>query len=162
MGSSKTYLRIKLLAQNTDYRSELTAVLRSPHVDARYRLNEFNITRQFKKCQVVGNLDEQLQLSTNQTLSAELNSKLSKNLMKHKRKVYSISPAHHWHNFLNRHNSNVLHGHPQDDSGCRFCSEDEESTFHIMACCLRFVRQRCEHFGIEPLSHPLSRSKPRH
>ena len=85
----------------------------------------------------------------------KLDQKLSKDLMKYRRKSYSrmvqLITGHNW---LRRHNSIVKNNFPAEDSGCRFCDEDEESSFHILAKCPMFAAQRREWFHTVEMSHP--------
>jgi ribonuclease HI len=57
------------------------------------------------------------------------------------------------HNFLKRHSSLV---NKTTDKECRFCLEDEETTFHVMAECPAFARIRLNELGAITLSEPLS------
>ena len=51
------------------------------------------------------------------------------------------------HNFLNRHNAIVELGEADPEmSACRFCHQDEESSFHILAECDMFTRLRRDIF----------------
>ena len=88
------------------------------------------------------------------------NPKLSKDLIKYGRAAFGIL-VHliTGHNRLNRHNSIVLHNHPQDDSGCRHCGEDEESSFHVFARCDKFAIHRRNWFFHDKLDHPFQKLK---
>ena len=85
----------------------------------------------------------------------DINQKLSKGLLKFSRKKFSILvQLITGHNFLNRHNSIVLNQFSQyDDSGCRYCDENEESSFHIFARCERFAEDHRRWFDQPFLDH---------
>ena len=57
------------------------------------------------------------------------------------------------HNFMLRHQHVV---DPEQDSTCRLCLEDEESTWHVIAECPALGRIRQEHFGAPVLTKPLT------
>ena len=51
------------------------------------------------------------------------------------------------HNFLTRHNTIVELGEVDKElAACRFCQQDDESSFHILAECDYFARLRMEIF----------------
>ena len=85
----------------------------------------------------------------------EIDQKLAKSLVKFKRKSFSIMvQLITGHNFLRRHSSIVLNGYPCEDSGCRHCDQDEESSFHIFARCEKFAEPRRKWFDEPFLDHP--------
>jgi ribonuclease HI len=57
------------------------------------------------------------------------------------------------HNFLKRH-SGLVNKDP--DKECRFCCEEEETTFHVIAECPAFARIRLSTLGSVALSAPLT------
>ena len=69
------------------------------------------------------------------------------------------------HNWLNRHRSLARRPRPEEmdsddetvaiiDALCRYCQEDEESSYHIFAKCPRYARVRREIFGSHELDQP--------
>ena len=56
------------------------------------------------------------------------------------------------HNFMNRHQALV---DKTTDPECRYCMEDDESSFHIIGDCPAFAVQRWAAFGAFTLTHPL-------
>jgi len=57
------------------------------------------------------------------------------------------------HNFLRRHSSLI---NPDEESECRLCLEDEESSFHIVAECPALARPRLQVLGSSILAEPLT------
>ena len=59
------------------------------------------------------------------------------------------------HNHMRRHNTIMEYSWPDMEfANCRFCSEDEESSFHLLARCPNFAPQRLEYLGDVFLDHP--------
>ena len=60
------------------------------------------------------------------------------------------------HNHLARHDALVLHGTDDNEENyCRFCSEDMETTYHVLAECPMFATERLHNFGEYHLVRPL-------
>ena len=66
------------------------------------------------------------------------------------------------HNWLKRHDFIVQNNcYPKEDEArCRFCEEDEESSFHILAECPAFARSRLSILGNYKLNPPFHNLKP--
>ena len=58
------------------------------------------------------------------------------------------------HNHFNRHNSIVDQVDEPEYAACRYCGEDEESSFHLFAQCDNFAITRQTWFGNDILSPP--------
>ena len=85
-----------------------------------------------------------------------LNQKFSRDLMRSRKRAYSILvQLVTGHNHMRRHNTIVEYSWPDMEfADCRFCSEDEESSFHLLARCPNFAPQRLEYLGDVFLDHP--------
>ena len=55
------------------------------------------------------------------------------------------------HNFLRRHEGLI---NPGADKSCRFCEEEEETSWHLIGECPSFWRKRWESFGAVDLEFP--------
>ena len=88
-----------------------------------------------------------------------VNIRLTKQILCYSRIAFSIMiQLFAGHNWLRRLNSIVAHGHPQDDSGCICCDQDEESSFNIFAVCDKFAIHRMAWFGQDALDRPFNYS----
>ena len=58
------------------------------------------------------------------------------------------------HNHFNRHNSIVDQVDEPEYASCRYCKEEEESSFHLFAQCDKFAIIRQKWFGSDLLSPP--------
>ena len=87
-----------------------------------------------------------------------VNKKLAFQMLKNKREIFS--KVARWvtgHDFFNRHNCLVELGEDDPDfTKCRFCDEEDETPWHLLARCPNFWKIRQEIFGTVRLTIPLN------